>query len=344
MKRTANRIAGLVAGLALALAGCTGQAAPSASDSAGTAEGTETTTVRVAHVPSTLFSPLYIAQAKGYFAENGVEVQLEAVQSGQDAIPLLASGRLDALTAGFSAGMFNARSEGLEFQVVGSMGRQTGDPEDSPTSLIAAQASYDDGSVTSVADLAGKRIAAAGGPGATGGFLVASILEEAGLELTDVEIVNVSTPDMPNALATGAVDAALISAPLSERVVGDGAGTVVGVPAAGVSSTGVLYGPEFAATPAAQQFFDALVQGAADLQGEGATDEENLQILAEATSQDIEVLRTAPKYTFDPRLAPYPETIDQMERIWMAGGQITHATPLGADAFVNDEFSANAGS
>lgn len=335
-----KRIAALLAVLALILSGCAGAGSPTSGSTAAGEGGA--TTVRVAHVPSTLFSPLYIADAKGYFTERGLGVQLEAVQSGQDAIPLVASGRLDALVAGFSAGMFNARNEGLEFQIVGSMGRQTGELDNSPTSMIAAQTDYDDGSLTSVADLRGKRIAAAGGPGATGGFLVASILAQADLTLTDVEIVNISTPDMPNALATGAVDAALISAPLSERVVSDGAGTVIGVPEKDVSSTGVMYGPDFAASPAAQPFFDALVAGAADLQGEGATDEQNLQILAEATSQDLEVLRTAPKYTFDATLAPYPDTIDQMEEIWMAGGQITYTTPLGSAAFVNEEFTDNA--
>lgn len=332
-----KRLAALTTVLALALAGCTGAGTP-ASAPAGSSGGAPAT-VRVAHVSSTLFSPLYVAHEKGYFTEQGLTVELEAVKSGQDAVPLLASGRLDALAAGFSAGMFNAADAGMEFQVVGSMGINTGDPEHSPTALLGAQKAIDDGSVTQVAQLRGKRIAAAGGPGATGGFLVASILAPAGLTLKDVEIVNIATPDMPNALSTGAVDAALISAPTSGRVIGDKLGSVLAVPAGGVSSTGLMYGPEFAARPEAQKFFNALAKASGDLQGEGATSEENLAILAKATGQDVAVLKASPSYRFDPKLAPQPATIDQMEQIWMTGGQITYTAAQGAQKLVRTQFS-----
>lgn len=337
-----KRIAAFVATLALALTGCSGAATPAASPTDGgstAAAPVETTTVRVAHLPSTLFSPLYIAVDKGYFDEAGLKVELEAVKSGQDAIPLLASGKLDALAAGFSAGMFNARNEGLEFQIVGSMGINTGDPASSPTMLIAGQEAHDAGTVTTVADLKDKKIAAAGGPGATGGFLVASILATEGLTLNDVEIVKLSTPDMPNALSTGAVDAALASAPVSGRIVADKAGTAIGVPAKGVSSSGLMFGPEFATSDAAQKFFDAVARGAADLQGDGIKDEANLAILAEATNQEVDAIKALPFYTFDPKLAPQPATIEQMQEIWMQGGQISYDTALTVDQLVNDAFS-----
>ena len=337
-----KRIAAFVATLALALTGCSSAATPAASPAGGgqsAAAPAEVTTVKVAHLPSTLFSPLCIAQEKGYFTDAGLKVELEAVKSGQDAIPLLASGKLDALAAGFSAGMFNARNEGLEFQIVGSMGINTGDPANSPTMLIAAQKAYDEGTVTKVADLKGKKIAAAGGPGATGGFLTASILASEGLTLSDVEIVNLSTPDMPNALATGAVEAVLASAPVSGRIVADKAGTALGVPAQGVGSSGLMYGPEFASSDAAQKFFDAIAKGAADLQGDGIKDEANLAILAKATNQEVDAIKALPFYTFDAKLTPQPATIEQMQQIWMEGGQISYTTPLTIDQLVNDTFS-----
>lgn len=329
-----KRIAAIIAGLALALTGCATGGSPASGGAAA-----EPTTVKVAHLPSTLFSPLYVAQDKGYFKEQGLTVELEAVKSGQDAIPLLASGKLDALAAGFSAGMFNARNEGMEFQVVGSMGINTGDPANSPTMLIANQKAFEAGTLTKVADLKGKKVAAAGGPGATGGFLTASILETAGLTLKDVEVVNLATPDMPNALKTGAVDAALASAPVSGRIVADKTGTVIGVPAKGVSSSGLLYGPQFAKTQAAQKFYNALVKASADLQGAGATSDANLAIIAKATNQEVSAVKALPLYTFDAKLAPQPTTIDQMEKIWMSGGQINYSTPLTASKFVNDQFT-----
>src|SRR5699024_4471111 len=72
-------------------------------DSAGTGG-----TVRVGHVPSSLFAPLYVADAKGFFEEAGITVELTPLKSGQDGIPMLSNDQLDVMIAGFSAGMFNA--------------------------------------------------------------------------------------------------------------------------------------------------------------------------------------------------------------------------------------------
>src|SRR5690625_1154113 len=94
-----------------------------------------------------------------YFAEEGITIELVPIQSGQDGIPMLPNDQLDVMVAGFSAGMFNALSEGLEFKIVGSMGISPGDPDASPTALEVRQELIDDGTVTSVADLAGRKIA-----------------------------------------------------------------------------------------------------------------------------------------------------------------------------------------
>ena len=98
------------------------------------------------------------------------------------------NGKLDVMVAGFSAGMFNALDSGLKFEIVGSMGISTGDPAKSPTALEVSKAS----GITDIKGLKGKKIAAAGGPGATGGYLLAQVLESADLTLKDVEVVTSS--------------------------------------------------------------------------------------------------------------------------------------------------------
>src|SRR5699024_4440266 len=135
-------------------------------------------TVRVGHVPSTLFAPLYVADAMVCFEDAGITVELTPLKSGQDGIPMLSNDQLDVMIAGFSAGMFNALDQGLAFKIVGSMGISPGDPENSPTALEVSQSLLDDGSVATVADLKGRTIGVAGGPGATGGYLLAAMLEE----------------------------------------------------------------------------------------------------------------------------------------------------------------------
>lgn len=334
----------LGAGLAVpALVAC-GDAVTGGDSSGGSDSGGDgAATVRVGHLSSSLFTPLYVADAMGFFAEQGIAIELTPIKSGQDGIPMLANNQLDVMVAGFSAGMFNALSEGLEFKIVGSMGISPGDPENSPTALEVRQELIDDGSVTSVADLEGRKIAVAGGPGATGGYLLASMLAEAGLTLSDVEVVNLSTPDQEPALANGSVDAATPSAPFSTSIEEAGVGSPIAVPAQGVTGTGVVYSETFLSGVLAQPFFTALTQGAQELGTDGQQTDEVYEILAAETGQDIEVLKASPMYSYLPDLAPQPEQLENMQEAWMTSGEISYDEPLDVEGIIDASFAQNSG-
>lgn len=333
------------AGLAAsALAACgsaiTGKDSGGAGGSdAGGAPGT----VRVGHLSSSLFAPLYIADAKTYFGDAGITIELVPLKSGQDGVPMLANGQLDVMVAGFSAGMFNALEQGLAFKIVGSMGISPGDPANSPSALMVRKALSDDGSVKDVAALKGRTVGVAGGPGATGGYLLATMLEEGGLTLSDVTVSNLATPDQQAALQNGSVDAALPSAPFSTAIESEGIGVPLAVPAKGVTGTGVVYSEKFLGTDLAQPFFTALTKGAQELTADGPQSDEVYQILAEATGQKLEVLKASPMYTYLPDLAPQPDQLEAMQKVWMAAGQITYTEPLAVADIVDEKFAKNAG-
>lgn len=325
-----------VSAAAWGLSACGG----STSGADGAADGTAT--VRVGHLPSSLFTPLYVAQAKGYFEEAGLTLELIPIKSGQDGIPMLSNDQMDVMVAGFSAGMFNALGEGLAFKIVGSMGISPGDPENSPTALEVAQGLIDDGSVTSVADLKGRKVAVAGGPGATGGYLLAAMLEEGGLTLNDVEVVNLATPDQEPAITNGSVDAATPSAPFSTAMEESGAASPLAVPAEGTTGTGVVYSETFLGADAAQAFFTALTKGAQELSADGQQSDEVYQIIAEATGQDLEVLKASPMYSYLPDLAPQPDQVEAMQQVWMEAGLITYTEPLDVSTLVDSSFAEGA--
>ena len=322
-----------------ALAAC-GPAVTGEDPGSGTGAGDGT--VRVGHVPSSLFAPLYIADANGYFEDEGITLELTPLKSGQDGIPMLSNDQLDVMIAGFSAGMFNALDQGLAFKVVGSMGISPGDPENSPTALEVAQELIDDGSVSSVADLAGRKIAVAGGPGATGGYLLAAMLEEGGLTLNDVEVSNLSTPDQEPAITNGSVEAATPSAPFSTAMEEAGVASPLAVPKKGTTGTGVLYSETFLGADLAQGFFTALAKGSQDLAADGKQSEEVYQILADTLGQEIDVLASSPMYSYLPDLAPQPEQLENMQAVWIEAEQITYTEPIDVAGVVDTSFAEGA--
>ncbi len=306
-----------------------------------TAGGGGDDTVDVGYVQLSIFSPLFVAQEKGYFADEGLKVNLENVKSGQDAIPLASSGKLDTALVGFSAGMFSAINTGLDVEVVGSMGVQPEDRERPPSALLVRQELIDSGEYSSLADLEGRTIGVLGGEGATGAFYVGMALQEAGLSLDDVNFTQLSNPDMPTGLQTGGVDAAFASAPFWEMAVEDGAAEKVWTTPEGTSGTGMIYGGEFSDSENGQKFFDAMARAAKDLQGEQRYSEENLRIIAEATDQSVEDVKSTPLYTWLPDLAPLPDQLATMEQTWMELGALEYDQPLPQEEYVNTTFSDN---
>jgi NitT/TauT family transport system substrate-binding protein len=120
----------------------------------------------------------------------------------------------------------------------------------------------------------------------------------------------------------------------------DGVATEFASPPAGTTSTGVIYGSEFAKSPLARKFFTALVQGARDLQTEAdKRSPETLKILSDYTGQKVSVLRKVPFYDWDPALAPPKATLDGMQRTFMQAGLVKYATPIPDGRFIDASLS-----
>jgi NitT/TauT family transport system substrate-binding protein len=109
-----------------------------------------------------------------------------------------------------------------------------------------------------------------------------------------------------------------------------GTGKLIARATPGTSVTGVVYGGAFAGSKAAQPFFDALAQGARGLQGAQATSAANLKIEAEATGQSLSVLEREPANVFSLRLTPATATLDAMQKVFLADGDLNYHEPLRA--------------
>lgn len=168
--------------------------------------------VRMGYIPVSIFAPVFVAYEKGYFAEQGLDVTLEQLPGGSDMVLQTATGGLDLGIGGAGPAFWNAASQDLGVRII-APGHAEGSPVATPL-MISSQACRD-GSIASVADLAGKRVAV-NAPGATEFWLDAA-LQTAGLSIADVDLQFLSFPDAVVALESGALDAAMIGEPLATR-------------------------------------------------------------------------------------------------------------------------------
>jgi NitT/TauT family transport system substrate-binding protein len=232
----------------------------------------------------------YLAIEKGYFAEQGLDVEaIPFVTTAEQTAPL-AAGQLDVGGGATSAGLFNAIARGVDIKLVADQGHtEAGRPGNA---LVVRRAAADAGQLRGVADLRGRRIAIA----STSIGVVSDLrgyLAQGGLMLSDVTLEQLAFPDMAPALSNGSVDAAILVEPFLTLVQQSGLGTrwlwdYEVNPDHQVAA--ILYGPGFVREQpeAARRWMIAYLRGVryfndAFVRGDAAAREETIQVLMKWT-------------------------------------------------------------
>ncbi len=284
----------LAAVTALTLGACAPASGPTDSN-----DSDAPTKISFMYSPYADYAGFFVAQEKGYFAEEGLEVELIAKGgSSGETFQHVSTGNVTGGGASWGAGLFNATAAGASLAVVGGVSRI---PESgpNPAPLMASEAS----GIKELKDLKGAKI---GTPGKTG-FGIYSIdlaLRAAGLTLDDVELVNLGPAEIIPAMANGSIDASWTIEPISTALKNEGlaheitdvsyqAGTELGM---------IIFNNDFVDnnSEAVVSFLTAYLRAAQELNDGGWKDPEIQQIVADYTDLPVETLDTIALSDADP--------------------------------------------
>lgn len=184
-------------------------------------EAAELKTVKVAGAVGLEITPLMIAKEMGFYKEAGLDIQIIDLPSPRDQLPALASGQIDVLMAGNTAGFVNMAVAGFGSRIV------CGYSHSSPkwygshiNGILVRKDLYDKGEIRTLKDLKGRRVSF-NALIRTQTFDAA--LRSVGLRLEDVKIVEIAKfSDSMAALKSGGVDAAFFIQPFGVRAVKEG--------------------------------------------------------------------------------------------------------------------------
>jgi NitT/TauT family transport system substrate-binding protein len=168
----------------------------------------------IGNIPSFTAAPLYIGIDKGYYAAAGIDVQLTTAGSPADQAALLTQDRLQGVGGAVTAGFFNAFARKLPVTLV--LSRAV-----SPVNHYLMARMGLKGQLKTPADLKGKTIAI-DQVGTDLSYELLKTLQSAGLTLTDVNVKFLPFSEQPAALATGAIDMALMVSPLQDATADKG--------------------------------------------------------------------------------------------------------------------------
>jgi NitT/TauT family transport system substrate-binding protein len=148
---------------------------------------------------------VYLALDRGYFREEGLDVQLERFTSGAEQTAPLATGQLHFGAGGPDPSLFNAVGRGIQLKLIGHNALVT--PGDASAAFVVRQDLIESGAYRAPSDLKGATIAI-NVPKTTSQLYVERVLGKGGLSLNDVTLTQVAFPDMVAALGSKAIDAA----------------------------------------------------------------------------------------------------------------------------------------
>lgn len=251
--------------LGIGLAGCDPRSAALGGPSqqaAATPSGQAPKTVRSQVAGAIGQAGQFLAQSQGYFAEEGLTVELVKGDPSTGFVSLLA-GDIDVSGNAIDPGMFNAVQRGLDFRIVAT--QASSDPSENGAFFVVRRDLIDSRRVEGYADLKGLKI---GIPTRADEYVLAKALQAGGLTLADTESVVLNFPSTVTALANRAIDVGVLPEPLATVAVQNGVGVkwkgyADVVP--GYQQTVIAFSPQFAAQrDVATRWMTAYLRGMRD--------------------------------------------------------------------------------
>ncbi|MEV4012827.1 ABC transporter substrate-binding protein [Nonomuraea angiospora] len=205
--------------IALTLSACGGgggsQTGTSSTSSAG---GLEKTQLLVGVVPVPSSAPLFIAEKRGFFKEEGLTVKTEVIQAPQAVMPKILNGSMDAFLTSYVSLMAINDSGAAKLKLF----QHSQEAAPNIAGVVVAKGSP----IKTPADLKGKTIAV-NVLKALGQTLTNAHLQEAGLKPEDVKYLPVPFADQISALGSGKVDAAWLVEPFLTAAKKSGATQII---------------------------------------------------------------------------------------------------------------------
>lgn len=177
--------------------------------------------VTVGTVGNSSDAGFFIAADKGYFKDEGLDVEFVPFDGAQKMMAPLGSGDLDIGGGAASASLYNSAARNIGIKIVADRSRMTAGYQFQ--TLMVRKALIDSGRFKRLADLKGLKVALLA-PGGSPGSTLNEAAKKGGIRYEDIERVYLPFPAQVGAFKNGAVDASLMIEPFATAIVNAGDG------------------------------------------------------------------------------------------------------------------------
>ena len=168
------------------------------------------TKVKVGNVNTVSDVGIYIADKKGYFKAEGLDVEFIAFKTAAQMIAPLGAGQLDVGGGTVSAALYNAYARKIGIRIVADKGSSR--PQYNFSQILVRKDHVESGRYKSFKDLKGMKVAVAA-VGTGNAATLNEALKKAGLKFSDVTTIDLGFPDHLIAYQNKAIDAGVTNEP-----------------------------------------------------------------------------------------------------------------------------------
>ena len=251
-------------------------------------------TLKVAYAPHFGFSPYFIAKEKGYFADQGLDVELHRFRSGGHMLAPLSTGQLDVASGRVGTDLLNAFYQDMDIKIVA--GGQLFD-----ILFMVRKDLYDSEKIRKPADLKGAKMPAVSLRGLVE-YVYAQVLALGNLTIDDVSVITLPFHEIPNAFANRAIDAGATAYPMAAKILDAKSAVELPLGKTDTIQGEVMFFGKRLLEPANREigirFMTAYVKALRDIQGEDWKKDEHVRIYSKYVKFPPALIKRCPSPAF----------------------------------------------
>jgi NitT/TauT family transport system substrate-binding protein len=294
------------------------------------------TRVQIGYVPVLIYGPVMLAHDKDYFNLQGIDSELISLAGGADMVTLTANGDFDFGIGGAGPAFFNAINRGIELTVIAPLHFERV-PQATP--LMVSKERFDSGELDSIEKLEGKRVSV-NARGATE-YWLDQALRKGGLTIEDIDLQELAFGDVSAALASGALDAAMLGEPLATQAEQEGiAVRLVDDFATDFQPTFVYVNPDFAAEnpEVVTGFLAGFMQGCRDLLGDDWASPDNLDFLNRQTRVPVDLIEESARTYCEPNGEIDAADLQTLQEFFAERGLLDYEELLDVESIIDRSY------
>jgi NitT/TauT family transport system substrate-binding protein len=164
--------------------------------------------VKVGAIGAVSDAGIFIAQEKGYFKDERLDVEIVGFKAAPQILPAIATGEVQVSGSAVTPALFNAFARGIVMKLVADKGQVA---QGFGFAAIVIRSDLAD-TVRDFKDLKGRKFAVMG-KGVSSTTQLGKALERGGIEPNEVELIELGLPEMVAALGNKAIDGATLLEP-----------------------------------------------------------------------------------------------------------------------------------